>query len=57
MPPKNTNLTNREIQVLALRNEHKNGKQIAKTLHIAYGTVRNYDTDIRAKFGLKIGVK
>jgi DNA-binding NarL/FixJ family response regulator len=52
MPPENFALTKREAQVLALRAEGKNGREIAETLNIAHGTVRNFYCNIRGKSGL-----
>jgi len=47
-----TNLTEQELRVLALIAEGKTNKEIAHTLHLGEGTVRNYVSSIFSKLQL-----
>jgi len=47
------NLSNREIEILALIGEGLNNKEIGQTLYIGEGTVRNYVTTLLNKLDLR----
>lgn len=47
-----TNLTDQELRVLALITEGKTNKEIAASLYLGEGTVRNYVSNILDKLGL-----
>ena len=46
-------LTEREIEILMLIGDGKNNKEIATTLYLSQGTVRNHITHILEKLGLR----
>lgn len=46
-------LSERELEVLKLVGEGKNNQEIAQTLHLSIGTVKNYITQILSKLSLR----
>jgi DNA-binding NarL/FixJ family response regulator len=45
--------SDRELEVLTLIAEGKNNREIAQTLHLTEGTVKNYVTQILGRLGLR----
>jgi DNA-binding NarL/FixJ family response regulator len=45
--------SDRELEVLTLITEGKNNREIAQTLHLTEGTVKNYVTQILGRLGLR----
>lgn len=50
--PPNLTLSERELEVLRLLGQGKTNREIAKTLHITEGTVRNYISRILSELGV-----
>ncbi|MGD1912489.1 MAG: response regulator transcription factor [Rivularia sp. (in: cyanobacteria)] len=46
-------LSERELEVLKLIGQGKNNQEIAQTLHLTIGTVKNYITQILSKLSLR----
>lgn len=51
--PKDYNLTDREVDILKLIGEGKSNKEIAQTLFLGEGTIRNYVTNLLEKLQLR----